>query len=79
MITIYFYEVHFLIDLHGKRTHGCGSKILTASLIFILLCIFHDIVKLNPSGFLEFWLLIVVIVTNNLYQLLINNLDKNGF
>lgn len=35
--------------------------------------------KAEPSGFLEFWLLIVVIVTNNLYQLLINNLDKNGF
>lgn len=67
---MHFNQIHFLIDLLGKATHGCDPKILTTSLFFMLLCIFHDILKLNPSGFPEFWLLIVVI-TNNLCQLLI--------
>ena len=69
----------FWLTYMVKEHMDVVPKFLRRSLIFILLCIFHDILKLNPSGFLEFWLLIVVIVTNNLYQLLINNLDKNGF
>ena len=59
-----------LYFLRNYRTQPRGLKPLREShdkFSFMFLCIFHDLLKLNPREFSQFWLLVILIsITNKL-------------
>ena len=70
-ITIYFcINFNFVGNDLIKKLYNNGPYaicIFFNKFIFMLLYIFHGLLKLNPSEFSQFWLFIVLI-TDGLYQ-----------
>ena len=65
-------KFHGVIIFFGMAEHyhvlRGRSGNLMISLSFMFLCIFHGLLKLNPSKFLQFYLFILLI-TSRFYQL----------